>query len=454
MKNKTRFSCTQCGAIYTKWSGKCEECGAWDSVIEEKLGGEFQTYKPKSMNKSTNLVEFVDLSGKSEQEERIIIGISEFDRVLGGGLVFGSAILIGGDPGIGKSTILLQAICQLAKNGHETYYISGEESTEQIKMRASRLGLSQAPLNLASASSVLDIIKTIEKLPRVEVLVIDSIQTMFIEDIASAPGTVSQVRAAAFELIKLAKKRGIALFMVGHITKEGQIAGPKVLEHMVDTVLYFEGERGHNFRILRSVKNRFGAANEIGVFQMTEQGLEEVPNPSALFLAERGGNISGSAVFAGMEGSRPVLVEVQALIASTSMPSPRRAVVGWDLNRLAMITAVLSTRLGIFLGDKEIYLNIAGGLKIQEPAADLAVAAALLSAIANIPLPEDMILFGEIGLLGEIRQVSHADIRLKEAKKLGFQHAVMPNLSKPIKIQDMNIENINNLKALRALLIS
>lgn len=389
------------------------------------------------------------LSADTKGAERQPTGIMELDRVLGGGLVAGSAVLIGGDPGIGKSTILLQAVVACAKTGLGCAYISGEESVAQISMRARRLGLSDKNVKLASATSVRDIISTIDGTDAPALLVIDSVQTMYVDNIEAAPGTVSQVRAASHELIKLAKKRGITLFLVGHVTKDGQIAGPRVLEHMVDTVLYFEGERGHQFRILRSVKNRFGGTDEIGVFEMTDGGLKEVSNPSSLFLSSRSLPVSGACVFAGMEGSRPLLVEIQALVSPSYMSSPRRAVVGWDSNRLAMILAVLETRCGIRFSDKEVYLNVAGGIRISEPAADLAVAAALLSALFDVPLPDALVLFGEIGLSGEIRVVSRMDMRLKEAEKLGFIRALVPP-AKPFKGLTLNVKHVDSVTSLAA----
>ncbi|MGI3775714.1 MAG: DNA repair protein RadA, partial [Janthinobacterium lividum] len=353
-------------------------------------------------------------------------GIAELDRVLGGGLVAASAILVGGDPGIGKSTLLLQAAASLSRGGPRVLYITGEESVDQVRMRAARLGLADAPMQLAAATSVREIAASLEAERDLALVVIDSIQTMWVDSIESAPGTVTQVRSAGFELIRLAKTRGFSLVLVGHVTKEGALAGPRVLEHMVDAVLHFEGDRGHQFRILRGAKNRFGATDEIGVFAMTEHGLSEVANPSALFLAERRGNIAGSAVFAGLEGTRPILVEIQALLAPANGGSPRRSVVGWDSNRLAMLIAVLDTRCGLKVGAGDVYLNIAGGLRVAEPGADLAVAAALASAATETPTRADAVYFGEVGLSGEVRQVAQADARLKEAAKLGFSAAVMP----------------------------
>ncbi|MDY6407791.1 MAG: DNA repair protein RadA, partial [Pseudomonadota bacterium] len=376
--------------------------------------------------------DFVDLKGAPEIIFRLKSQIGELDRVCGGGLVPGSVILVGGDPGIGKSTLLLQAVAHLSetvnKAGSPTkcVYISGEESVDQVRLRALRLGFSSANVALASATNVRDIVATLESGPVPDVVIIDSIQTMYSDTLDSAPGTVGQVRACGNELIRLAKHLNFTLFLVGHVTKEGTLAGPRVLEHMVDTVLYFEGDRGHHFRILRSVKNRFGATDEIGVFEMTEEGLQEVKNPSALFLADRRGNIAGSCVFAGVEGSRPLLVEIQALVAPMSGQSPRRAVVGWDAGRLAMILAVLEARCGIIFGAKDIYLNVAGGLKLTEPACDLAVAMALTSALTQKPVPADMVVFGEVGLSGEVRAVPQSDLRLKEAEKLGFKKALIP----------------------------
>jgi DNA repair protein RadA/Sms len=371
-------------------------------------------------------IEYAALKGDTKPAPRTATGIGELDRVCGGGFVPGSALLVGGDPGIGKSTLLLQAVAVLAKQGLACDYISGEESVDQVRLRADRLGLADAPVRVAAATDVRDIIASLDGKNAPDVVVIDSIQTMFVDNLDSAPGSVGQVRGSAQELIRLAKRRGLTVILVGHVTKEGMIAGPRVLEHMVDTVLYFEGERGHQFRILRAVKNRFGPTDEIGVFEMTDAGLMEVPNPSALFLADRKGSVSGAAVFAGIEGTRPVLVEIQALVAPTSLGTPRRAVVGWDSSRLAMVLAVLEARCNLRLAGRDVYLNVAGGLRINEPAADLAVAAALVSAYADAPMPDETVIFGEIGLSGEIRAVAQSDIRLKEAAKLGFAQAFAP----------------------------
>ncbi len=425
-KPTSHHVCQTCGASHAKWSGRCEACGAWNSLVEEPLAEAVP--RGAAGAKGGRAVEFVPLAGETQPVPRRLTGIAEFDRVTGGGLVRGSALLVGGDPGIGKSTLVLQVMAALAAGGAGTRcaYVSGEESIEQIRLRAERLGVAQTAVSLATATSVRDILASLDGRGAPDILVIDSIQTMYLDTLDSAPGTVAQVRSSAAELIRMAKRRGITLMLVGHVTKEGLIAGPRVLEHMVDTVLYFEGERGHQFRILRAVKNRFGPTDEIGVFEMGERGLAEVPNPSALFLAERRGNVSGAAVFAGIEGTRPVLVEIQCLLAPSPLATPRRAVVGWDSARLAMVMAVLEARCGLALGGYEVYLNVAGGLRIAEPAADLAVAAALVSALADRPVPDEMVIYGEIGLGGEVRAVSQGDQRLKEAAKLGFREAIVP----------------------------
>ena len=451
-KPAKQYVCQSCGASYVKWTGQCEACGEWNSLVEEAVAETLPSGLGRGAGRGSGLakgrkIDLSELKGEIQHFPRMLTGIAEIDRACGGGLVPGSAILIGGDPGIGKSTILLQAVSRLAASGTSCIYISGEEAVAQVQMRAQRLGLSDAPVRLGSETNLRDILATLEAAGKPQVVVIDSIQTMFADTLDSAPGTVSQVRASAQELIRFAKRRGICVILVGHVTKDGQIAGPRVLEHMVDTVLYFEGERGHQFRILRAVKNRFGPADEIGVFEMTDGGLREVPNPSSMFLSDRQSPTSGSAVFAGIEGSRPLLVEIQALVAPSTLGTPRRAVVGWDSGRLAMILAVLDARCGLGLGGQDIYLNVAGGLRIGEPAADLAVAAALVSSFTDTPLPADSMVFGEISLSGEVRPVAMAAARLKESAKLGFKRAYMPANIKD-KAKGINCIEIAGVQAL------
>ena len=421
-----RFVCQSCGSVTNKWAGRCESCGEWNTISEESSPAPGPAGGGLVRGGKGRLLEFTGLTGSTPQPPRYKSGINEFDRVCGGGLVVGSALLIGGDPGIGKSTLMLQMAAALAKQNTACAYISGEEAVDQVRLRAERLGLADADVHLVAATSVRDIVATLERPDAPKIAVIDSIQTMWLDTVDSTPGTVTQVRASAQALVELAKRRGIAVLMVGHVTKDGAIAGPRVLEHMVDTVLYFEGERGHQFRILRTVKNRFGPTDEIGVFEMSDRGLSDVANPSALFLAERRGHVAGACVFAGVEGTRPVLVEIQALVSPSSLGNPRRAVVGWDSNRLAMVLAVLEARCGVNIGANDVYLNVAGGLRINEPAADLAVAAAVVSSLANEQVPPDMAVFGEIGLGGEVRPVSQREARLREAAKLGFRSALVP----------------------------
>ncbi len=421
-KSSVEYHCNACGAVSANWAGRCQNCGEWNTIEEVDLG----QIAPKALStRKAKTLELNDLAGENHVLVRQNIGFEEFDRVLGGGLVAGSAILLGGDPGIGKSTILLQVGANVAQNGQSAIYISGEEAIAQIRLRAERLGLKDAPLKLAAATNLASILATLRQ-EKPDFVIIDSIQTVWSDGVSSAPGTVSQVRAVVHELVRFAKQSDTAIVLVGHVTKDGQIAGPRTVEHMVDTVLYFEGERGYNYRLLRAVKNRFGPAGEIGVFEMTGLGLKGVQNPSALFLSDREARSSGSAVFAGMEGSRPILLEIQALIAPSPYGTPRRAVIGWDQARLNMILAVLEARAGVEFGPSDIYLNIAGGLKITEPAADLAVAAALISAFRDRPLPKDAVFVGEISLSGALRAVPFVDARLKEAEKLGFKKAILP----------------------------
>ena len=428
-KPKRRYACQACGSVTHRWQGQCADCAEWNTLVEEAPETVFSA--KHDLSSGGRGIAFEALDAPNERLVRHGTGIAEFDRALGGGLVPGSAILMGGDPGIGKSTLLLQAAAQIARAGGDVVYISGEEAAGQVRLRADRLGLAGAPVRFAAATSVRDIITTLGRQsasgPAPTLLVIDSIQTMHSDQIEGAPGTVSQVRGCAFELIRFAKESGVALILVGHVTKDGSIAGPRVLEHMVDVVMAFEGERSHQYRILRSLKNRFGPVDEIGVFAMAGQGLEEVSNPSSLFLSGREDVVAGSAVFPAMEGTRPVLVEIQALIVRlASGATPRRAVVGWDSGRMAMLLAVLEARCGLNFSAAEVYLNVAGGYRLADPAADLAVGAALVSALADKPLPAGAVWFGEVSLAGEIRPVAHAGLRLRESAKLGFREACGP----------------------------
>ncbi len=443
MVKQNTFTCNACGASHKKWSGRCDGCGAWNSITQEAplSAGPSKKSLGGKRGRSINLT---DLSSKETPPPRTMSGLAELDRVLGGGLVPASAILVGGDPGIGKSTLLLQAAASFSDKGLKVIYVSGEEASAQIRMRADRLGLRGADVQLATETNLRDILTTLEE-QKPALAIIDSIQTMWADNVESAPGSVSQVRSAAHELTTFAKRRGMAVILVGHVTKDGQIAGPRIVEHMVDTVLYFEGERGHQFRILRAVKNRFGPTDEIGVFEMTGKGLSEVTNPSALFLSERDKPAPGSVVFAGIEGTRPVLCELQALVAPSPHSQARRAVVGWDSGRLAMILAVLESRCGIPFAGLDVYLNVAGGMRISEPAADLAVAAALLSAREDTALPADTVVFGEISLSGALRPVGQTENRLKEAAKLGFSGAIVPAGSKGTSRQGLKIQNITDL---------
>ncbi|MBA3878153.1 MAG: DNA repair protein RadA [Sphingobium sp.] len=429
-KPQKRYVCQSCGSVSHRWAGQCVDCSAWNTLVEEASGPVTPFQAKHNLQGGGRTLQLVGLDSEIALPERLPTGIAELDRALGGGFVEGSATLIGGDPGIGKSTLLLQAAARLALAGHSVAYVSGEEAADQVRLRARRLGLGSAPVMLAAATSTRDILTTLGMGTPPRLLVIDSIQTMHSDLIEGAPGTVSQVRASAQELIRFAKERGTAVVLVGHVTKDGSIAGPRVLEHMVDTVLSFEGERSHQYRILRAIKNRFGGTDEIGVFAMVEAGLSEVANPSALFLTQRDEGVSGTTVFPALEGTRPVLVEIQALVVRlASGATPRRAVVGWDSGRLAMILAVLEARCGLSFSSSEVYLNIAGGYRVQDPAADLAVAAALISALSERPVPVGAVAFGEVALSGEIRPVAHAALRLKEAGKLGFERALLPAAS-------------------------
>ncbi len=426
-KLQKRYVCQNCGSVSSKWQGQCADCAEWNTLVED-AGNVVTPFSARhNLRSGGRPLTLVGLDDDVPLPTRTPSGIAELDRAIGGGFVPGSATLIGGDPGIGKSTLLLQVAAKLALNGLPVAYVSGEEAADQVRLRARRLGLGNAPVQLGAATSVRDILATLDAGPPPALLVIDSIQTMHSDLIEGAPGTVSQVRASAQELIRFAKEKGTAVVLVGHVTKDGSIAGPRVLEHMVDTVLSFEGERSHQYRILRAIKNRFGGTDEIGVFAMAEEGLGEVANPSALFLTARGEAVAGAIVFPALEGTRPLLVEIQALVVRlASGATPRRAVVGWDAGRLAMILAVLEARCGLNFSSAEVYLNVAGGYRIADPAADLAVATALVSALAERPVPTDAVAFGEVALSGEIRPVAHAAIRAKEAAKLGFTRGLVP----------------------------
>ena len=444
MKSNKQYICQSCGTVYMKWTGKCEQCNEWNSLIEEsnsKPSGPLSKSKGQTIN-------FETLNNDIIEYPRLKTNIEEMDRVIGGGFVSGSVTLIGGDPGIGKSTLLLQIVGNLSKIDENCLYISGEESISQIKIRADRLGIQDKRIQFASVTNAADIATTMNEMKKRCVLVIDSIQTMYLPQVDSSPGTVSQVRASTNELIIAAKKSNSILILIGHVTKDGSIAGPRILEHMVDTVLYFEGENHFQYRILRSIKNRFGPTNEIGVFEMLSNGLKQIVNPSELFLSDRQKNVSGSAIFAGLEGTRPILIEVQALVTPSTLPSPRRTIVGWDTARLSMLSAVLESRCKIYLSNMDIFLNIAGGIKIYEPAADLAVAAAIISSVKNIPLSFSSVYFGEVGLSGEIRKIPQPELRIKEAYKLGFDTITLPSKQKVMIKEDLSYINITLLNDL------
>ena len=450
-KASKAFVCQTCGAVTTRWSGKCAACGEWNSILEEATSPTGAPALVAIRGGKGRAAAFEGLQAETRDAPRLPTGMAELDRVLGGGLVPGSAVLVGGDPGIGKSTLLLQAAAALASRGAPVVYLSGEEAPAQVRMRAARLGLSQAPVALGTETNLSNIIATLGKAKSPALIVIDSVQTLWSEGLEAAPGTISQLRGCASALVSWAKGSGSTLVLVGHVTKDGQIAGPKVIEHMVDTVLYFEGQSGHQFRILRSVKNRFGPTDEIGVFEMRYEGLQQAENPSALFLSDRDRGAPGTSVFAGMEGTRPILVELQALVAPSLLSMPRRAVVGWDPNRLAMLIAVVEARCGTRLGAHDVYLNVAGGLKLGDPAADLAAAGALLSSFTGRPAPEDTVYFGEVSLTGAVRAVGHMDQRLKEATKLGFTRAVVPASVAPDReLADIRLMPLSQLSQLVA----
>ncbi len=449
MAKVSNFACQSCGGLTSKWSGRCDNCGGWNTIVEEPAAVPLSGAKGASLPKGKP-TRLVGLKGESPAPPRIVTGIGELDRVAGGGFVPGSGVLIGGDPGIGKSTLLLQGLAALARKGERVVYVSGEEAIAQVRLRAQRLGLDDSAVLLATETNVSDILATLNEAAPPTVAVIDSIQTIWSPMIEAAPGTVSQLKAGAEALIRFAKQKGTAMLLVGHVTKDGQIAGPKVIEHMVDTVLYFEGDRGHQFRILRAVKNRFGPTDEIGVFEMSDAGLAEVTNPSRLFMGSGERAAPGTAVFAGMEGTRPLLIEVQALVAPSPLGTPRRTTVGWDSNRLAMILAVLEARAGVTIGANDVFLNVAGGLRVREPAADLAVAAALLSSLTGTVIPPGTAIFGEIALSGAIRPVSQTEARLKEAQKLGLKDAVIAAATDPAAFRGLRIKSIETIMDLVA----
>ena len=436
------FVCQNCGAAATRWAGRCEACGEWNTLVQESA-----TAQARLLRKG-RLFAIEPLKGETQEAPRLASGVGEFDRVTGGGLVRGSVLLLGGDPGIGKSTLLIEVAAAFARSRQRAVYISGEEAVAQVRLRAERLGLAEAKVEIAAETSIEDIVATLSQGTAPNLLVIDSIQTMWTQAVDAAPGTVTQVRGAAGELIRFAKRTGAAVVLVGHVTKDGQIAGPRVVEHMVDAVLSFQGEGAQQFRILRAIKNRFGPTDEIGVFEMTGAGLREVANPSELFLSERELGSPGTAVFAGIEGTRPLLVEIQALVAPTTLGTPRRAVVGWDPNRLSMVLAVLEAHCGVRLSGHDVYLNVAGGLRIQEPAADVAAAAALVSSLARAPLPADAVYVGEVSLSGAVRPVPQTAARLKEAQKLGFARAIVPEAANPEAPSGLSLVTIGTLASL------
>ena len=443
---KTVFVCQTCGYQTPKWMGKCPDCGQWDSLAEEIRREAPPAGMAAKMGGTGSQPVAID-AVKIDDEKRMKTGLGEIDRVLGGGLVGGSLVLIGGDPGIGKSTLMLQVLFGLAGDKRKVLYVSGEESVKQIRLRSQRLGTISGNMLVVSETD-LEAILAMVAASAPDVLVVDSIQTMFSPELASAPGSVSQVRESAMRLMLMAKKTGIPTFLVGHVTKEGAIAGPRLLEHMVDTVLYFEGDRNHMFRILRAVKNRFGSTNEIGVFEMKEKGLDEVPNPSAVFLSERPENAPGSVVTASMEGSRPILVELQALTSSTSFGTPRRTILGLDQNRVALLAAVMEKKLGMHLMGHDIFMNVAGGVKVGEPAVDMGIVAALASSFLDKALPEGTIVLGEVGLTGEVRAISHVENRVAETRKMGFNRCIVPagslkRMQVPAGLQAVGVKTIS-----------
>jgi len=418
-KDRSIYVCQSCGYQTLKWMGRCPDCGQWNSIVEELFKPDRKESRSSSMSKPES-IDAISLA----PEMRLKTGIAEFDRTLGGGVVPGSLVLIGGDPGIGKSTLILQVLDSLSQKGYCALYLSGEESAQQIKLRAERLSVNSDSLFVITGTCIEELFEKLDPL-KPDLVAVDSIQTMYTDDIASTPGSVGQVREVASRLMNFAKQSGIPIFLIGHVTKDGAIAGPKVLEHLVDTVLYFEGDSGHVFRILRSVKNRYGSTNEIGVFEMKDSGLTEVGNPSRIFLEERPQNVPGSVVIPCLEGTRPVLVEIQALVGPSPLGMPRRTAIGVDHNRISLLVAVLGKRIGIEMGDQDIFVNVAGGLKVDEPAADLGIVSAMMSSFLNQPVDSDLVMFAEVGLAGEVRGVNQPDLRIKEAKKMGFSRCLL-----------------------------
>ncbi len=444
MRAKTSFLCQACGHQAPRWLGRCPDCGRWNSLKEERLPatGPGRLGNPGVAGLKATSINEIEIVG----EDRLQTGIGELDRVLGGGVIPGSVIIIGGDPGIGKTTLLLQALPKLAMAGEKVLYVSGEESPRQIKMRAQRLAVEDPALFILAETSLETIFKSIHEL-QPTVVVVDSIQTVYTDQITSAPGSISQVQEVAGQLMGFAKRSGVPVFIIGHVTKEGAIAGPRLLEHIVDTVLYFEGDRGHAYRILRAVKNRFGSTNEIGVFTMKDAGLEEVGNPSELFLAERPERSTGSVVVSSLEGSRPILVELQALVSSTSYAMPKRMANGVELNRVSLLLAVMEKRLGLHFSGQDVYVNVVGGLQIEEPAVDVGIALAITSSLRERPIDHRTVVLGEMGLGGEVRAISQADLRLREAAKMGFRRCLLPerNLTKLEPVEGMELVGIRDI---------
>ncbi|RJR50163.1 MAG: DNA repair protein RadA [Desulfobacteraceae bacterium] len=445
MKNsRMMYVCQSCGYQTPKWLGRCSDCGQWNSLVEERIASS-NAHVSAPAAAPAQTIAAISL----DPQPRLRTGIAEFDRILGGGLVPGSLVLIGGDPGIGKSTLVLQVAARLCRSGLRSLYVSGEESPQQIKLRAERIGVHAGELFVLAGTCIEDLFESMETLqPRL--LIVDSIQTIYTNTLPSAPGSVGQVREVSARLLTWAKRTSIPVFVVGHVTKEGAIAGPKVLEHIVDTVLYFEGERSHAFRILRAVKNRYGSTNEIGVFEMKDTGLEEVGNPSRIFLEERPEGASGSVVIPCLEGTRPLLVEIQALVGPSPLGMPRRTAIGVDHHRISLLVAVLSKRMGLEMGDQDIFVNVAGGLKVDEPGADLAIVSAMVSSFLDRAVDKDLVVFGEVGLAGEIRAVSQPEIRIKEAAKLGFRRCLLSpsNISGPACSSGMALVGVDSVKGL------